>query len=93
MAEFTNQTALREQLISAVAPYIPEIEKWRETWAKLPDERKIDWLCEGKSMFLSGAAGVFIYLYPFFKSLSDEIDSGQIILTLADMTLRRPDAE
>jgi len=91
MAEFANQTELRAQLIAAVAPYIPEIEKWRETWARLPDEKKIDWLCDGKSMFLSGAAGVFIYLYPFFASLCDEIDSGKILLNLQTMQLRRPE--
>lgn len=89
MAEFTNQTQLREDVIAALSPVIPEMEKWREVWHKLPDEKKIDWLIEGKSMFLSAAGGVFIYLYPFFKTLADEIDRGEIVLNLENMTIRR----
>lgn len=91
MAEFENQAALREQLISDLEPIIPELEAWRKVWAKIPDSKKIEWLVDGKSMFVSAAAGIFIYLYPFFKSLCDEIDSGQIILNLDTMTLRTPD--
>jgi len=89
VAEFTNQTALREQVITSLAPMIPEMEKWRETWGKLDDQKKIDWLIEGKSMFMSAAGGLFIYLLPFFDSLSDEIRSGEIVLNLQDMTIRR----
>jgi len=89
MTEFTNQTALREQVIMALAPMIPEMEKWRATWDKLDDQKKIDWLIEGKSMFLSAAGGLFIYLLPFFDSLSDEIRRGEIVLNLQDMTIRR----
>ena len=89
MAEFTNQLELREQVIMALAPMIPEMEKWRATWDKLDDQKKIDWLIEGKSMFLSAAGGLFIYLLPFFDSLSDEIRSGEIVLNLQDMTIRR----
>ncbi|MDY0208364.1 MAG: hypothetical protein RBR82_17340 [Pseudomonas sp.] len=91
MAEFTNQTALREQVIMALAPMIPEMEKWREVWSKLDDQKKIDWLIEGKSMFLSAAGGLFMYLLPFFDSLSDEIRRGEIVLNLQDMTIRRAD--
>ncbi len=90
MAEFTNQTALREQIIIALAPMIPEMEKWRATWEKLDDQKKIDWLIEGKSMFMSASGGIFIYLLPFFDSLSDEIRRGEIVLNLQDMTIRRP---
>lgn len=89
MAEFTNQLELREQVIMALAPMIPEMEKWRATWDKLDDQKKIDWLIEGKSMFLSAAGGLFIYLLPFFDSLSDEIRRGEIVLNLQDMTIRR----
>jgi len=89
MAEFTNQTALREQVIMALAPMISEMEKWREVWGRLDDQKKIDWLIEGKSMFLSAASGLFIYLLPFFDSLSDEIRRGEIVLHLDNMTIRR----
>lgn len=91
MAEFTNQTTLREQIISALSPLIPAIEEWRPVWPRISDQKKIDFLCEGKSMFLSAAAGVYIYLRPFFKSLDDEIDSGEIQLNLDNFTLRRPE--
>ena len=91
MAEFTNQTALREQVIAALAPMIPEMEKWRATWDKLDDQKKIDWLIEGKSMFMSAAGGLFMYLLPFFDSLTDEIRRGEIVLNLQDMTIRRAD--
>lgn len=89
MAEFTNQTALREQVIQALAPMIPEMEKWREAWGRLDDQKKIDWLIEGKSMFVSAAGGLFIYLLPFFETLIDEIQRGEIVLNLQDMTIRR----
>ena len=89
MAEFNNQVELREQIILALAPMIPEMEKWRSVWEKLDDQKKIDWLIEGKSMFMSAAGGLFIYLLPFFDSLSDEIRSGEIVLNLQDMTIRR----
>ena len=91
MAEFENQTALREQIIQALAPIIPEIEKWRPVWPRISDQKKIDFLCEGKSMFLSAAAGLYIYLRPFFKQLDDEIDGGDIELRLDTFTLRRPE--
>lgn len=89
MAEFTDQNALREQIILALAPMIPEMEKWRLVWERLDDQKKIDWLIEGKSMFMSAAGGLFIYLLPFFDSLIDEIRSGEIVLNLQDMTIRR----
>lgn len=89
MAEFYDQNALREQVIAALAPMIPEMEKWRDVWSRLPDEKKIDWLIEGKSIFMSAAGGLFIYLLPFFDSLSDEIRSGEIVLNLENMTIRR----
>ena len=91
MAEFENQTSLRLQIIEALAPIIPELEKWRNVWPRIQDEDKIDWLCDGKSMFLSAAAGIYVYLRPFFKSLDDEIDKGDIALNLQDFTLRRPE--
>lgn len=90
MPEFVNQTELRLQVIQALAPMIPEMEKWRDVWERLPDEKKITWLIEGKSMFLSAAGGIFVYLYPFFASLCDEIAKGELVLNLQDMTLRRP---
>lgn len=89
MAEFTDQNALREQIILALAPMIPEMEKWRSVWDRIDDQKKIDWLIEGNSMFLSAASGIFIYLLPFFDSLSDEIRRGEIVLNLQDMTIRR----
>jgi len=91
VAEFINQTELRNQIILSLAPMIPELEKWREVWSKLDDQKKIDWLIEGKSMFVSAAGGIFIYLLPFFESLADEIRSGEIVLNLQDMTIRRRD--
>ena len=89
MAEFNNQVELREQIILALAPMIPEMEKWRSVWERLDDQKKIDWLIEGKSMFMSAAGGLYMYLLPFFDSLSDEIRSGEIVLNLQDMTIRR----
>lgn len=89
MAEFTNQSELRMQVIQALAPIIPEMEKWREVWSRLDDQKKIDWLIEGKSMFVSAAGGIFIYLLPFFETLIDEIQRGEIVLNLQDMTIRR----
>ena len=86
MAEFTNQLELREQVIMALAPMITEMEKWREVWGRLDDQKKIDWLIEGKSMFMSAAGGLYMYLLPFFDSLSDEIRRGEIVLNLQDMT-------
>ena len=89
MTEFTDQNALREQIILALAPMIPEMEKWHSVWERLDDQKKIDWLIEGKSMFMSAAGGLYMYLLPFFDSLSDEIRSGEIVLNLQDMTIRR----
>jgi hypothetical protein len=89
MAEFTNQAELRMQVIQALAPMIPEMEKWRSAWEKLDDQKKIDWLIEGKSMFMSAAGGLFIYLLPYFDTLIDEIRRGEIVLNLPDMTIRR----
>jgi len=91
MAEFENQTALRLQIITALSPVIPELEKWREVWPRISDAKKIDWLVDGKSMFMSAAGGIYIYLRPFFKSLDDEIDKGDIVLDLQTFTLRRPE--
>ena len=89
MPEFTNQAELRLQIIQALAPMIPEMEKWRDVWSRLDDQKKIDWLVEGKSMFMSSAGGLFIYLLPFFDTLIDEIQRGEIVLNLQDMTIRR----
>ena len=89
MPEFTGQEALREQIILALAPMIPEMEKWRSVWGRLDDQKKTDWLIEGKSMFMSAAGGLFIYLLPFFDSLADEIRRGEIVLNPQDMTIRR----
>lgn len=89
MAEFTNQEQCRNQVISALAPLIPEFEKWREIWFRMPDEKKIDFLCDHKSLIAAGA-GLYIHMRPFFKQLDDEIDKGDIELHLADFTLRRP---
>lgn len=89
MAEFTDQNALREQVILALAPLIPEMEKWRSVWDRLDDQKKIDWLVEGRSMFMSAAGGLFIYLLPFFGTLIDEIQRGEVVLNLQDMTIRR----
>ena len=90
MAEFENQTSLRLQIIEALAPIIPELEKWRNVWPRVADTQKIAWLIDGKSLFLSTAAGIYIYLRPFFKSLDNEIDRGDINLNLQDFTLRGP---
>lgn len=89
MPEFTNQAELRLQVIQSLAPMIPEMEKWREVWGRLDDQKKIDWLVEGKSLFMSAAGGIFIYLLPFFDTLIDEIQRGEIVLNLQDMTIRR----
>jgi hypothetical protein len=91
MAEFQNQTQLREQVIQALLPMIPELEKWKSVWKEIPKEKQLDWLIEGKSMFLSAAAGTFIYLYPFFENILSDIQSGNIILNLETMILRRPE--
>jgi len=89
MAKFTNQENYRNQVIMALAPLIPEFEKWRDVWLRMDDQKKIDFLCEHKSLIAAGA-GIYIHMRPFFKKLDDEIDKGEIALNLADFTLRRP---
>lgn len=92
MIEFTGQVELRQQLIDSLNPMIPELEKWRDVWVnQLPDDKKIDWLIEGKSLFMSAAGGIFIYLLPYFESLVDDIQLGKIKLNLDDMTIRGQD--
>lgn len=91
MPVFTNQTELRQQVIDNVSQFMPELEEWRETWGKISDDKKIEWLVDGRSSFLSAAAGVFIYLLPFFQSLVDEVEIGRIYLDTDTMKLGRTD--
>ncbi len=91
MVEFTGHATLRENIIAALAPMIPELISFKPIWDKISDQKKIDWLIDGKSMFISAAGGLYIYLRPFFKSLDNEIDRGDIELRLDTFTLRRPE--
>ena len=86
--EFTGQADLKESIISNLAPMMTELDAWKETWGKIPTNRKKVWLVEGKSLFLSAAFGIFIYLLPFFDSLIDDIRSNNLTLDTNDMSIK-----